>query len=120
MEVWQQWKIAQQTSGRLSQVHHPNHKWVKPAAGFRKRNVNASILAQRRAMRVGFVMRNNERLVELWKVSGSFSPTIAKVSGLKGVLEFLIFKDFSKKVEVVFVQTLSRPTLEISNQLYGD
>ncbi|KAL3583847.1 hypothetical protein D5086_014908 [Populus alba] len=50
MEVWQQWKIAQQTSGRLSQVHHPNHKWVKPAAGFMKRNVNASILAQRSAM----------------------------------------------------------------------
>ena len=37
-------------------------------------------------------MRNNERLVELWKVSGSFSPAIAKVLGLKGVLEFLIFK----------------------------
>ncbi|KAJ6916494.1 hypothetical protein NC652_019018 [Populus alba x Populus x berolinensis] len=51
MEVWQQWKIAQQTSGRLSQVHHPNHKWVKPAAGFMKRNVNASILAQRSAIR---------------------------------------------------------------------
>jgi hypothetical protein len=33
---------------------------------------------------------------------------------------FIMLENCSKKVEVVSVQTLSSPTLEMSNQLYGD